>query len=356
VAEERQTPERRDLVYLVRRVAHGVVRHRTIDAAASLTFFSALAVFPSALAVVSIVALADDRDRAVGHLLDVARELAPGVDTDALRVPLEQLLSIDNPGVGLALGLVLALWTGSGYATGFGRAVNDVYEVVEGRRPTLVRLRMLGVAAVLLVAMAGIIGAVLVTPEVADAVAAVAGVPEPWTLLWDIGKWPIVLALVAVVVSLLFSATPNVRPDRPHWIGLGTFVAVVIAAGATAGFVIYVVNLADYGRLYGWLGGGIVLLLWLYLVNLSLMVGAEADAELVRYAQLREGLAAESQVRLERRSIAREQRMRRAHQADLAAAAEIRARASGPRDPALDVRDAAAAATEPTPDRADEPA
>ncbi|TPX00852.1 YihY/virulence factor BrkB family protein, partial [Schumannella luteola] len=141
----------------VRRAWHGFVRHRGIDAAAALTFFTTLAAFPAALAFASGFALVSDRERAVDDLLAIAESLLPDRIAAQLEEPIRQLLQLDNAGIALALALALLLWTASGYATAFGRAVNAVYEVQEGRPFWAFRGRMLLVAALLVTLAAALV-------------------------------------------------------------------------------------------------------------------------------------------------------------------------------------------------------
>ncbi len=104
----------------VRRAGHGFVRHRGIDAAAALTFFSLLALLPGALAVVSVFAIFDDRDRAVQDLVAVLDTVLPDQAARDLEGVLRELLSLNNPHLALAFALVLLLWTTSGYETRVG--------------------------------------------------------------------------------------------------------------------------------------------------------------------------------------------------------------------------------------------
>ncbi len=292
---------RRDAEFVLRRTVHGFRRHRDLDSAAALTFYACLSLFPGALALVSALSLLDAQGDGVTDLLRDVQDIAPDSAVAALEDPVRQLTHLGDPVLGLVVGTLLSLWTLSAYSTAFGRAMNTVYEVIEGRRVVLVRLVMLGLALLLGVVFVLLLGIVLITPRVARAIASSAGIGQPWISVWDIGKWPLLLLLSIVLIALLYFTTPNVAHERMRWIGLGALVAVVVGGLATAGFSLWATHVADYGRLYGWLGGGIVLLLWLYLVNLSLLVGAEVDAEVTRLGQLREGVAAEEAIRLRAR-------------------------------------------------------
>lgn len=291
--------------YAVRRAQHGFVRHRGIDAAAALTFFAALALFPGALVVVSSFAIVRDRSRAVESILAVVGEFTNKSTVDSLEAPLREFLSIENPGIAFGVGIVLLLWTLSAYATAFGRAINATYEVLEGRQLWKFRGLMMIVTLVLMVAFGAILAILIATPRVASATAENFGFDEPWVTIWNFGKWPVLLALAILVAGVLYYYTPNVRHLRLRWVSWGAIFAILTWALATAGFGVYVATIGQYDRIYGWLGGGIVLLLWLYITNLVLVLGAEFDAEVVRLRQLSSGVAAEETIQLPLRDTTR---------------------------------------------------
>ena len=284
-----------------RRALHGFVRHRGIDAAAALTFYSVLAFFPAMLIVVSVFAFARGKENAADDILRFVSEIAQPATVDAVKGPLSQLFSVTNPGIALAVGTVLALWTMSGFATAFGRAVNTVYEVQEGRQIWKFRGLMLVLAVFLLIVFGALIGTLLALPSAVEA----AGVPEPWLTVWSVARVPIAILLSALLIAVLYYWTPNIRHERFRWVSYGAVFAIVVWSLATIGFWAYISLVGQYDKIYGWLGGAVVLLLWLYLTNLVLVLGAEVDAEVVRLRQLTDGQAAESVVQVPMRDTTR---------------------------------------------------
>jgi membrane protein len=287
------------------RAYHGFIRHRGIDSAAALSFFAALVLFPASLAVVSGFALLDDKTRAPADILRIIDSIAPHEAVLSLHGPITQLLSIPNAGYALAIGIVLTVWTLSGYITAFGRAINTAYDVQEGRRWFRLRATMIVVAAALVLIGATIVLLLAGTPVLAEAVAKTAGLPEWVVLVWNIAKWPVIAALAIVIVAVLYYFSPNVRHLRIRWVTLGALLAIVVWVLATTGFAIYVLNFSHYNKVYGWLGGAIILLLWLYLSNLVVVFGAEMDSEIVRIRQLIAGVDAEERIQLPVRSTRR---------------------------------------------------
>ena len=313
--------------YATRRTWHGFVRHRGLDSAAALTFFSALAIFPAALAVVSVFALVTGKRDAATAMLGIIDGAAQDSTVDTLREPITQLFTIANPGLALAIGLMLSIWSLSSFSTAFGRAVNSVYEVQEGRQIWKFRGLMLILASFLLVVFAAIIALLVTTPSVASAIGEAVGVGEPWLTVWSIVRWPGLLILVTLLMAVLYYFTPNVRHQRMRWVSFGALFAIVAWSLATAVFALYVTHVGTYDRIYGWLGGGLAVLVWLYITNFVLVVGAEVDAEVMRLRQLSAGIAAEEIVQLPMRDTTRNLMLARQRAQDIADGRMIRERA-----------------------------
>ena len=138
----------------------------------------------------------------------------------------------------------------------------------------------------------------VVSGPVAEAIGAAIGFGEQSLALWNLAKWPFLLAVVVLMVAVLYYATPNVQQPKFRWVSVGAAVAIGIWVIASLGFGFYVTNFAKYDSLYGSLGSVIVFLLWLWLTNLALLFGAEIDAELERARQLQAGIRAERTLQL----------------------------------------------------------
>lgn len=286
------------------RAWHGFVRHRGLDSAAALTYFALLATLPVALTVVSSFAIGVGKRDAASIILGLAGEVVQQDTVDSLTAPITALFSVTNPGIGLAFGIVLSLWTVSGYATAFGRAVNSAYEVQEGRQLWRFRGTMLVLAVFILAAMSLIV-VILFTTQLGFARAI------------------LVAPIVAVLYAVLYYVTPNVRHDRLRWVSFGAVFAIVVGGLASAGFALYVTTVSQYDRIYGWLGGAIVLMLWLYIVNFVLVLGAEVDAEVVRLRQLTAGIDATEHIQLPLRDTTRNFMLARQRASDIADARDI---------------------------------
>lgn len=291
--------------YALRRTYHGFYRHRTIDAGASLAFFSTLAVFPGALAVVSAVALGQSDGDAVDDILNIAT-IALGPNTAAsLRSPLISLLSLSSPGVTLGVGLGLTLWSLSGYTSAFGRAMNTIYDIQEGRRFVRFRSSMLLLSLVLMVVFAAMAAILLITPSIAQAIGDQFRFGALFVLLWNVLKWPLLVGLVVLAIGLLYYFTPNIQHPEVRWVSYGALFAIAGWALATLGFAIYVVTFSHYDRVYGILGGAVVMLVYAFISNFVLVLGGELDSQIIRVRYLQSGVEAEGMIPLPVRSSAR---------------------------------------------------
>jgi len=325
--------DRADLWYALRRSVRGFWRHRGLDNAAALTFYAAVALFPGSLVLVSIFALAaGGKQAAIDRITDILTEFTRESTVDAVRGPLRELLNLPNPGIALAIGLVVGIYAVSSYATSFGRAMNSVYEVQEGRRFLKFRVLMILVALVLISGFAIIATILLGTPTVAGAIGANVGISPAAIVAWNVLKWPVLVVIAFGIIGIIYFFTPNVRHLRLRWVSWGAAFALVGWGVVTAGFGLYIITFDAYNRVYGWLGGGLALLVWLYITNLVLVLGAEVDAEIVRLRQLTAGIGAESTIQLPLRDTARNLTLARQQAQDEAEGRRIREQAAAKRD------------------------
>lgn len=267
------------------------------DLAAALTYYSVLALFPALLALVSLLGLFGQAGQ-TGQLVEVLSDMGAGSVADTIKGPLEQLTATSSAGVALVIGIAGALWSASGYVGAFGRAMNRIYEIQEGRpfwklRPLMIVITLAAVVLAGLVAVG-----LVVSGPVARAVGDAIGLGETAVTIWGVAKWPILLGLAAVVVAILYYATPNVQQPKFRWISLGAVVAIFTWVLASALFGVYVSQFSNYNKTYGSLAGVIIFLLWLWITNLALLFGAELNAEMERGRQLQAGIEAENDLQL----------------------------------------------------------
>jgi len=290
--------ERRSWAYVVRKTVREFQSDQCTDVAASLTYYAVLALFPAALALTSVLGLVGQGTTAVDEVLGIVEDLGGASVVESVRPTLEELAASQSAGLALALGLAGALWSASGYVGAFGRAMNRVYEVGEGRPIWKLRPMMLLLTVALVVLAAVVLLALVLTGPVAESVGEALGLGSTILLVWNVAKWPVTLGVVVLIVALLYYATPNVKQPSFRWVSVGAVLAILTWIVASAAFGFYVAHFSSYDKTYGTLGGVIAFLLWLWLTNLALLFGAELDSELERGRELQSGMAAEEVLQL----------------------------------------------------------
>ncbi|WP_436778283.1 YihY/virulence factor BrkB family protein [Yinghuangia sp. YIM S09857] len=251
------------------------------DRAAALTYYGVLSLFPALLVLVSLLGIAGES--ATREILDNVEQLAPGAARDVITNAVRELQAGAGVGSVLAIvGLVVAVWSASGYVAAFIRASNVVYDVAEGR--PVWKLTPLRIAVTLVLMVLACVSALMVvfTGGIARQAGEAAGVGETTVKAWDIAKWPVLVVLVIVMIAILYWAAPNAKGRGFRWITPGSFLALVIWLLASGGFALYVANFATYNKTYGTFAGVIVFLVWLWVTNLAILLGLEFDAELSR--------------------------------------------------------------------------
>jgi membrane protein len=202
----------------------------------------------------------------------------------------------------LIVGLATALWSASGYIGAFMRASNIVWETPEGRGFLKLRPLQLAVTLLLIVLFALVALSLVLTGPIVQAVGDSIGVGDTALTVWDIAKWPVLLAVVILMIAVLYYASPNVKLPGFRWITPGSVVAVLVWLAASALFALYVANFGSYDKTYGTLGGIVTLLVWVWISNLALLFGMELNAERERSRELAAGVPrAEKEIQLEPR-------------------------------------------------------
>jgi membrane protein len=164
----------------------------------------------------------------------------------------------------------------------------------------------------------------IVSGPVASSIGSVIGLSSQAVTVWNIVKWPVILAFVVAIVAILYYATPNVKQPKFRWMSVGAFVAILVWVVASVAFAFYVSTFGSYNKTYGSLAGAVIGLLWLWLTNIALLFGAELDSELERGRQLQAGIAAEEELQLPARDTRGIQKARKKEQKDIARGRAIR--------------------------------
>jgi membrane protein len=274
------------------------------DWAAALTYYTVLSLFPAIIALVSILGLVGQNPQTTNALLDIIDKVGPSSAVDTFKGPIESLITNKSgAGIALVIGLAVALWSASSYVGAFMRASNAIYEREEGRpfwklRPTQLAVTLV---MILLLALVGI--AVVLTGPLASAVAGPIGLGGTAVTVWNFAKWPVLLVTVMLALAILYYWTPNVRQPKFRWITPGSALALTVWIVASALFALYVANFGSYNKTYGSLAGVVIGLIWLWISNIAVLLGQELNAELERERELQSGdHRAHEEIQLEPRS------------------------------------------------------
>ena len=262
------------------------------DLAGALTYNAVLAVFPVGIVVVALVNLVTDGRTAVTTIIGILKDLGAGsvvADRNLTDVLDAIIVQQSSAKVLLSFGLLGALWSASSYVGVFTRASNRIYGVREGRAWWKLRPLQVGLSAIALVLMAVVAAALVISGPLVDAVGNALHAGDAAKLTYSIGRWPVLVLILMLLLSLLFWIAPNVRQPRFRWLTPGGAVALLAWGLASFGFGLYVANFGSYDRTYGSLGAAIAFLVWLYLSNCALMLGVEINAEVQRGRQLQAG-------------------------------------------------------------------
>lgn len=267
----------------LKRVVKRYQRDNGTDRAAALTYYAVLSLFPGLIVLVSLLGLIGRHPETTDALLDVVRELGPESAVDTFRGPIEEVTaSSGGAGALLGIGVLVALWTASGYIGAFARASNAVYEVEEGRPFWKLRPQQIAMTVLMVVLLAVLAVGLVVTGPVARAVGDVVGLGDAAVTAWQIAKWPAMVLIVAFMLAVLYRWAPDVEQPRRRWITPGSLFAVVAWIIASGLFALYVANFGSYGATYGSLAGVIVFLLWVWISQNAILLGQGLNAELER--------------------------------------------------------------------------
>jgi len=319
---------RRSWFYVVRKTYREFGDDQCTDLAAGLTYYAVLSLFPAAIALISLLGVVGQGKQSVDNVMQVLDPLVSSSTLSSVRPALDHVAASPGAGLGLVIGLLGALWSASGYVGAFGRAMNRIYEIDEGRPFWKLRPIMLVITLVAILLVACVLVMLIVSGPLADSIGSVAGLGSQAVTAWNIVKWPVIVVFVVLIVAMLYYATPNVKQPRFRWISVGAFVAILVWIVASVLFAFYVGTFGSYDKTYGSLAGAVAGLLWLWITNVALLFGAELDSEMERGRQLQSGIAAERELQLPPRDTRGIRKARKKEAKDIARGRAIREQAA----------------------------
>ena len=290
----------------LRRTFDGFRSDQVTDLAAGLTYYAVLALFPALIALVSIVGLFGDPEATTRTITDIVSDLGPETAADTFNGPIESLTANrGTAGFLFVAGMVGALYSASGYVGAFMRASNRIYGVQEGRPFWKLRPLQIAVTLTMVLMLVVVLGALVLSGPLAETVGNAVGLGETAVTVYGLAKWPVLIALVLAMLSVLFYVAPNVRLPGFKLITPGSGLAVVVWLLASAGFAFYVANFGSYDKTYGTLGGVVSFLVWLWITNIAVLLGVELNSEIERSREMNAGVpGAEEEIKLPPRQAA----------------------------------------------------
>ncbi len=272
------------------------------DKAGALTYYMLQSLFPALIALLSLINVFGNGKETTTKVVKIVAQIAGKTpkDLEFITTFINKINTAGGGTIALTIGIAGAIWSASGYVGAFGRALNHIYDIGEGRPFIKLRPAQLLITVTILISVIVLLFSITTTGGVARAIASEVGIPSQAVVIWDIAKWPFVLLIVVFIIALLFWGTPNVRKTKRMLLSWGALVALVVWILASAALFTYFVlsSGASYQKTYGAFAGVIMLLLWLWITNLALLFGAELDAELIRTRQLKSGMPAEELILL----------------------------------------------------------
>jgi membrane protein len=259
------------------RVYRRMTRDRILLVAAGVTFYLILAIFPAISALVSVYGLFSDPKTMVGHLNLVAG-VAPGGAIDILREQLTRLGQQSGAALGVSffVSLAIALWS----ATSGVKAIFDGLNVACEEEEERSFMKLTGVALVLTIGLIGFV--LLLLAGVVALPVALNYLPLRGStdILLKIVRWPLLLVLVAVALSVFYRYGPSRAKPQWRWVTWGSAAAAGLWLAASIIFSWYVANFGSYNKTYGSLGAIVGLMTWVWLSNIAVLVGAQLNAEM----------------------------------------------------------------------------
>lgn len=280
---ERPPRDSRRFARALRRTPVALWRDDATDWAAALTYYTVLAIIPALLVTVASIGLAGTK--ATGELAEQITSLVPAQSQQLIRDALSRMSHQRTAAWLLTIfGTVGALWSSSSYLSVFRRALHRMNGAVDHHTPWRKAPRIVIAACALLALLVSSAFTLVLTGDAVHRIGPLLGMGTTATVLWTVLKWPLLLALAAVLVLIVFRTGPpgtrHLRSALP-----GGVLAVLLWLLMSAGFALYAAHSGTYSRLYGSLAGSIVFLVWLWLSNLSLVAGAQFNAELAAGAR-----------------------------------------------------------------------
>jgi membrane protein len=270
----------------LKRTVENFQQHKLNHWGAALTYYAVLSLFPALLVLVSLVGLFADPARVTKVLTDTVSQLGPSTASKTFEGPIQSITAHRGAaGFVFVIGVVSALWAASGYVSAFADASNTIYDVEEDRPFWKRKPLQLAVTFVLILLAALVALALVLSGPIVGALGGSLGISNTALTAWRYAKWPAMVVLVLVIFATLYYTSPNARIRGVGWVSAGAVAALALWIVASIVLALYVSHFSSYDKTYGTLAGVVVFLIWLWITNMALLLGAELNAETERARQ-----------------------------------------------------------------------
>ena len=297
------TRPRVSLLYVLRRTGYTLLQIQVWDVAAAMTFFAVLALLPTMVALVSTVSLLGLQEETLATAAGLVHEIWPALSPQAVESTILTLGSQATGTTAVVLGTLGALFSASGAVGAFHRAMHRIHDTREGRRLPLFRLVVFLETLALTAGAVVVLLLVVLGGDLSARIGRTVGLTQEAVDLWNLAKWPVILAIIMAVVSAAYQLGPNVRQPRYRAFSPGSVATVLLLFGATA-LLGWVTDNLSQTQLVGWITSAIGILMLAWVTVIVLLAGAAFDAELLRARQLAVGLDAAEEIQLASRHTA----------------------------------------------------
>lgn len=320
------------ILYILRRAIYKFGANGGTDMAAALTYFTVLSIFPALLAIVSLLGVFGHGEESAAVILAFLKDNAPAQMYAIMEDPIKQITGDHGAGLVLLTGILSAIWSASGYTGSFGRALNTVYNVREGRPGWILKPLNVFVTTVIIILVVLMMLMMLLGVTVLDMVGRY--VPETVDmelikLIWLNGRWVLILFMAIGLITLLYAATPNVRRFKQWKLSPGAALALFGMGLGGFGFTLYANNFSKYNATYGLIGGVIVMLLFIWIMNNMLLFGAHLDAEIMLMRQIIAGDDDHGHLKVQPRSTSASRALKARQERLMSAGRELQQQAAG---------------------------
>jgi membrane protein len=244
--------------------------------AGALTYYALMSLFPLVLLAVALLGLIGDYPGTYNAIIRHLRPVVPAKVltpiNDALRTALK---SRHSALAAFGIGVVTAFYGSTGYLEATRRALNVVFEAHRGRSFLRRKLTDIGSTAVLLVLVLVTVVLMFAREHVVRGL-----VGSDFASVWRIARWPLALITAMFVFSFVYFVTPDTKHRTFRLITPGAAVGVAIWLLVSAGFSEFLARVVNFNATYGSFAAAVVLIVWLWLTNVALFLGAEVNAEL----------------------------------------------------------------------------